>query len=120
MNERKEMSVVEKTKQESATLPAIIRWHCAKLWDNICSNCLAECEFVGEKTYAGRFVNVADVLKILEEEKPYVLTLCDKCNKEFQIEFEETVPEWVAVFARCPRCNHSNRRWLRIPKRRSV
>ena len=59
-----------------------------------------------------------EVLKILSDYdiKPYVLTLCDKCNKEFQMEFEETASEWVKVFARCPHCNNSNHRWLKIPK----
>jgi len=63
------MNAVEKIKQESATLPCIIKQNCPKLWRNVCSICLAECEFEGEKTYAGRFVNVKDVLKILKDEK---------------------------------------------------
>jgi len=57
-------SLIEKIKQESATLSEINIRNCAKLFYT-CSNCLAECEFKGEKSYAGRFVNVDDVLKIL-------------------------------------------------------
>lgn len=52
--------------------------------------------------------------------RPRVYTLCDACNKEFRIKFEEPVPNYTACFARCPHCNHSNKRWLRIPKEKKV
>ena len=47
---------------------------------------------------------------------PYVLTLCDNCNKEFPVAFEETRNNFTVVFAKCPHCNHTNKKWLRIPK----
>lgn len=45
-----------------------------------------------------------------------ILTLCNNCNKEFPIEFEENVTDFVAVFAKCPHCQHVNQRWLRFSK----
>lgn len=49
---------------------------------------------------------------------PVVFTICQECNQEFQIEFEETVPEYIAVFAICPNCKKTNHVWLRIPKKK--
>ena len=42
-----------------------------------------------------------------------IFTLCDKCNKEFEI------TSWdndTCVWARCPHCGASNLRWLRLKK----
>lgn len=49
--------------------------------------------------------------------EPIVFTLCDRCNKEFPINFGETVLDWISVFARCPHCNFTNKRWLKVPKK---
>lgn len=47
---------------------------------------------------------------------PNVFTLCDYCNKEFKIEFNEDAHQYIIIWTHCPHCGKSNHRWLRIPK----
>lgn len=47
-------------------------------------------------------------------EQPKIFHLCDNCNKEFQLKFEDHMNS-KAWFG-CPVCKHSNRLWLRIER----
>ena len=51
------------------------------------------------------------------QKEPQIFTLCDHCNKEFEMNFGETRYNFTAVFATCPHCRKVMKRWLRIPKR---
>lgn len=106
--------VVEKIKRKITEKPSLQRFD-GDTWHNNYPNIGAYTKAL--ETYILDFESY--VLGILEDYavEPYVLTLCDKCNKEFPIKFEETATEWIAVFARCPHCNHSSNRWLKITKK---
>ena len=40
-----------------------------------------------------------------------IFTLCDSCNKEFEIKYK---PLGIVVGYNCPHCGESNSRWLRV------
>ena len=40
-----------------------------------------------------------------------IFTLCDKCNKEFELDIDDY---GFVVFQDCPFCESRNDRWLRI------
>lgn len=43
-----------------------------------------------------------------------VYTLCDKCNKEFEVGVSKSPEAYFVVMSTCPHCQTLNHRWIKI------
>jgi len=47
-----------------------------------------------------------------------VFTLCDNCNKEFELSLNEDNAGTFTIMQACPYCHETNHRWIRIKERK--